>query len=147
MAVPVTLEQITLLAPGARPGYCDAFEGGARMLQEFSISDAPLRVAHFMAQLLHESGGLTREYENLNYSARRLLQVWPWRFRPHGPLDPEAYANNAPKLANEVYGGRMGNLGAAGWLHLPRARAIAADREGQLRGGDQAGTPLRPDRP
>ncbi|HEY0488956.1 MAG TPA: lytic enzyme [Telluria sp.] len=111
MAVPVTLEQITLLAPGARPGYCDAFDGGARMLQDFSISDSPLRVAHFMAQLLHESGGLTREYENLNYSARRLVQVWPWRFRPHGPLDPEAYANNAPKLANEVYGGRMGNSG------------------------------------
>lgn len=109
MSVQVTVEQIILLAPGARPPYRDAFAAGAQVLQDFSISDTPLRVAHFIAQLMHESGALTREYENLNYSARRLVRVWPWRFRPHGPLDPKAYANNAPKLANEVYGGRMGN--------------------------------------
>ena len=111
MAVAVTLEQITRLAPSVRPGYGEAFAAGQQVLESFSIADSPLRVAHFIAQLMHESGALTKEYENLNYSARRLVQVWPWRFKPHGPLDPEAYANNARKLANEVYGGRMGNTG------------------------------------
>lgn len=111
MAVLVTLEQITKLAPGVRPGYADAFAAGQQMLESFGIAESPLRLAHFIAQLMHESGALTKEYENLNYSARRLVQVWPWRFKPHGPLDPEAYAHDARKLANEVYGGRMGNTG------------------------------------
>jgi putative chitinase len=111
MAVAVTLEQVSRLAPAVRPGYGQAFAAGQQVLESFSIADSPLRVAHFIAQLMHESGALTKEYENLNYSARRLVQVWPWRFKPHGPLDPEAYANNARKLANEVYGGRMGNTG------------------------------------
>ncbi|RJG11795.1 glycoside hydrolase family 19 protein [Massilia cavernae] len=79
------------------------------MFGRFAIAESTLRVVHFIAQMMHESGALTREYENLNYSAQRLAQVWPCRFAPHGPLDPEAYANNPRKLANEVYGGRMGN--------------------------------------
>lgn len=111
MPVLVTIEQIARLAPRVRPGYRDGFGGGQELLGRFGISDAPLRVAHFIAQLMHESGGMTREVENLNYSAKRLVQVWPWRFEPHGPLDPALYANNPRKLANEVYGGRMGNTG------------------------------------
>ena len=111
MAVLVTLEQINKLAPGVRPAYADAFAAGQQLLDDFGIAASPLRMAHFIAQLMHESGALTKEYENLNYSARRLVQVWPWRFKPHGPLDPEDYAHNARKLANEVYGGRMGNTG------------------------------------
>lgn len=39
----------------------------------------------------------------------RLVKIWPKRFLPVGPLDPAAFAHNAEKLANEVYGGRMGN--------------------------------------
>ena len=111
MTVLVTLEQITKLAPGVRDGYAAAFSAGQQQLEDFGIAASSLRVAHFIAQLMHESGALTKEYENLNYSARRLVQVWPWRFQPHGPLDPDDYAHNARKLANEVYGGRMGNTG------------------------------------
>jgi len=47
--------------------------------------------------------------ESLNYSPERLPKVWPKRFQPKGPLDPAQYAHNEPRLANEVYGGRMGN--------------------------------------
>ena len=64
-----------------------------------------------MAQVLHESGGLTRQIESLNYSAQRLPQVWPSRFKPTGPLDPAVFAHNQQKLGNQVYGGRMGNTG------------------------------------
>jgi putative chitinase len=39
-----------------------------------------------------------------------LPKVWPKRFQPTGPLDPAAYAHDQQKLANEVYGGRMGNV-------------------------------------
>ena len=110
MPVQVTLDQIAQLAPSARSSYRDAFAAGQEVLDRFAVSESPLRVAHFMAQILHESGALTVQLENLNYSAERLPKVWPKRFHPAGPLDPVAFAHNPEKLANEVYGGRMGNV-------------------------------------
>jgi putative chitinase len=109
MSVNVTLDQIEHLTPNARSSYREAFQNGQAVLDHGSISETPLRVAHFMAQVLHESGGLVLQFENLNYSAQRLPQVWPSRFKPKGSLDPADYAHNPQKLANEVYGGRMGN--------------------------------------
>jgi putative chitinase len=111
MAITVTLADLAQLAPNARSSYREAFQNGQAVLDRHGISDSALRVAHFMAQILHESGALTIQFENLNYSAQRLPKVWPTRFKPTGPLDPEAHAHNPQKLANVVYGGRMGNIG------------------------------------
>jgi len=111
MPVTVTLDQILHLAPNARSSYREAFQNGQPLLDRFGISDTPLRLAHFMAQVLHESDGLANQIESLNYSAERLPQVWPSRFKPSGPLDPADFAHNQQKLGNEVYGGRMGNTG------------------------------------
>lgn len=105
----VTLDEIRRLAPNARSSYREAFQNGQAVLDQCGIAATPLRLAHFMAQVLHESGGLTLQIESLNYSAARLPKVWPSRFKPHGPLDPAAFAHNEQKLGNEVYGGRMGN--------------------------------------
>jgi putative chitinase len=109
MPVTVTLDQILRVAPNARSSYRDAFQNVQAILDGAGVSDTPQRIAHFLAQVLHESGGLTIQFENLNYSADRLPKVWPSRFKPIGPLDPNEYAHNPQKLANEVYGGRMGN--------------------------------------
>lgn len=109
MPVKITLQQISALAPNAHSGYRGAFPTAQAVLARYGISESPLRLAHFMAQVLHESGGLTIQFENLNYSAPRLPVVWPTRFRPRGPLDPAAFAHNHEKLANEVYANRMGN--------------------------------------
>lgn len=68
----------------------------------------PARLAALIGQCAHESGGFKRTSENLNYSAKRLCQVWPSRF-----INQEfasSYARNPEKLANEVYGERMGNV-------------------------------------
>jgi putative chitinase len=111
MPVSVTFDQIGRLAPRIHPGYRDAFADGQAVLDHYGISESTLRVAHFFAQILHESAGLTVQFENLDYSAGRLSVVWPSRFRPAGPLDPARYAHNQQRLANAVYGGRMGNLG------------------------------------
>ena len=111
MSVNVTLDQIQHLAPNARSSYREAFQNGERVFEQCGISATPLRVAHFMAQVLHESAGLAVQIESLNYSAERLPKVWPSRFKPTGPLDPAAFAHNQQKLGNEVYGGRMGNSG------------------------------------
>ena len=111
MTINVTLAQILHLTPNARSSYREAFQNGQAVLDQHEISETPLRIAHFMAQVLHETGGLTIQFENLNYSPERLPKVWPSRFQPKGPLNPSVYAHNPQKLANEVYGGRMGNTG------------------------------------
>jgi len=111
MSVTITLDDIRGLAPNARSSYREAFQNGQPALDQCDITASRLRVAHFMAQVLHESGGLTRQIESLNYSAQRLPQVWPSRFKPIGPLDPADFAHNEQKLGNQVYGGRMGNSG------------------------------------
>jgi putative chitinase len=109
MAIKITRQQISQLAPSARSSYREAFASGQSALDRYGISDSPLRVIHFMAQVLHESAGLTVQFENLNYSAQRLSKVWPRRFKPKGPLNADDYAHAPRKLANAVYGGRIGN--------------------------------------
>jgi putative chitinase len=111
MPVTVTLAQIQRLAPNARSSYREAFQNGQPVLDQTGISANALRVAHFMAQVLHESSELSFQIESLNYSPERLPKVWPSRFKPVGPLDPQDFAHNQEKLGNAVYGGRMGNTG------------------------------------
>jgi len=64
------------------------------------------RIAMFLAQVGHESGGLRTIKENLNYSADRLKVIFPKYFRG---VDPSGYARNPEKIANLVYANRMGN--------------------------------------
>lgn len=109
MPVALSLPLLAQLAPNARSSYREAASSAQPVLDRHGITQTPLRLAHFLAQVLHESGALTLQVENLNYSAPRLPAVWPKRFKPQGPLDPDAFANNPERLANEVYGGRMGN--------------------------------------
>lgn len=72
---------------------------------KFNIT-TPLRLAHFLAQCGHESGGFKFTSENLNYSADSLKKVFPKYFP--GNLN-ESYARQPEKIAARVYGGRMGN--------------------------------------
>ena len=75
--------------------------------------------AHFVSQVLHESVFLGRLEENLNYSAERLVAVWPRRFTTADRARP--YARNPEKLANYVYAGRMGNSEPGdGWRYRGR---------------------------
>jgi putative chitinase len=66
----------------------------------------PLRAAHFFAQTGHETGEFKLFSENLNYSADGLKKIFPKYFP--GNL-AEGYARNPEKIANLVYGNRMGN--------------------------------------
>lgn len=73
---------------------------------KFQIN-TPLRLAHFLAQCGHESGGFRLTQENLNYSAKGLNGI----FKKYFPTEASAasYARNPQKIANKVYGNRMGN--------------------------------------
>ena len=97
----------TLAAIGVHPVTADDWaDTFARVMSERPFSDdhdAP----NFIGQVLHESSMLERLEENLNYSAQRLTQVWPRRFPTLAAAQP--FARNPRALANQVYGGRMGN--------------------------------------
>ena len=66
----------------------------------------PVRAAHFFAQTAHETGGFKAFAENLNYSGDGLKGIFGKYFP--GNLN-ELYARNPEKIANRVYGSRMGN--------------------------------------
>ena len=75
-------------------------------MQKFELN-TPLRLAHFLAQTGHESGGFKATSENLNYGAKGLLGI----FKKYFPTEAKAkeYERKPEKIANLVYGGRMGN--------------------------------------
>lgn len=75
-------------------------------MAKFAI-DTPLKLAHFLAQAGHESGGFKLVNENLNYGAKGLRGI----FGKYFPTDEKAllYERKPEKIANLVYGGRMGN--------------------------------------
>jgi putative chitinase len=104
--------------------------------QEFNI-DTPQRIAGFLSQCAHESGGFERLQENLNYSADGMAGIWPKRFAVLGPdgkpvkkdgkNQPNKFAlalHRKPEMiANVVYSGRMGNgptESGEGWKYRGR---------------------------
>jgi putative chitinase len=85
------------------------FEALEKILPDYEI-DTPERVAAFLAQCAHESGGFNAIQENLNYRAVTLRKVFP-KYFPNDAI-AEQYANKPNKaeaIANRVYASRMGN--------------------------------------
>lgn len=74
-------------------------------MSKFEIN-TPLRLAHFLSQCSHESGGFRLTQENLNYSSDGLKKIFP-KYFPQNLS--ESYARQPEKIASRVYGGRMGN--------------------------------------
>ena len=69
--------------------------------------DTPIKLAHFLSQCGHESGGFKITQENLNYSAKGLMGIFKKYFPDEATAN--AYQRNPEKIANRVYSGRMGN--------------------------------------
>jgi len=89
-------------------------------LPEYDI-DTPHRVAAFMAQCGHESGGFTLMQENLNYSAKGLVGTFKKYFPTEAVAKP--YERRPEMIANRVYANRMGNGDEAsgeGWYFRGR---------------------------
>lgn len=76
------------------------------VIEKFSVN-TPLRLAHFIAQCGHESGGFKFVQENLNYGAKGLMTT----FKKYFPTEAlaKAYERQPEKIASKVYAGRMGN--------------------------------------
>ena len=101
----LTKDQLAQMIPG-NP-YVDHWHHALeQLLPDYEIN-TPQRIAAFIAQCAHESANFRILKENLNYKAESLMKVFPKYFKD---LDTaKAYAHNQEKIANRVYGGRMGN--------------------------------------
>lgn len=121
--------------------YLDSFDMSAEWFGRFGISDSPLRAAHFLAQVLHESGGLVHTEESLWYTAARLKAVWPHRFPTVASAAP--YAGNPEALANHTYGGRMGNdEDGDGWRYRGRGMIQITGKDMYAKVGEMLGVDL-----
>ncbi len=113
-------------------------------MQRWGIA-SPLHQAGFLGQIAVESARLTVLTENLNYSAERLCAVWPRRFPSLAAAQP--FARNPERLANSVYGGRMGNVAEGdGWRYRGRGLKQLTGRDNytaysRAAGVDAVGSP------
>lgn len=83
-----------------------AFKFMLQAVSKYNITE-PLRLAHFLAQLAHESADFTAVVENLNYSSDGLLKTFPKYFKDRAIADQ--YARKPQKIGSRVYANRMGN--------------------------------------
>lgn len=110
----ITLAQFKKFAPNTKYAqqWYDTLFGpqtelnGKSLLEDYQIN-TPKRVAAFLAQCGHESGGFVFVTENLNYSASGLMRVFP-KYFPTQDLAKQ-YERNPKKIASRVYANRMGN--------------------------------------
>lgn len=96
------------IAPNALPNYMQAFAEGDPTFTEFGI-DTPLRIAHLLAQMLHECGMGQITFENMSYSAPRIMVIFGVGVHSAAVTEAESVrlARNPERLAERVYG--LGN--------------------------------------
>ena len=114
-----TQQQLKEMIP-RNPYVPQWYEAVSSILPEYEIN-TPQRVAAFLAQCAHESGGFVFLKENLNYKAPSLRKVFPKYFPDDATAS--AYANKPERIANRVYANRMGNgdeSSGDGWRYCGR---------------------------
>jgi putative chitinase len=99
-----TQDKLAQILPG-NPYIDHWHEALCKILPDYDIS-TPERVAAFLAQTAHESGGYKALKENLNYRAETLCKVWPRYFNAS---NASQYEHNQEAIANRAYANRMGN--------------------------------------
>lgn len=104
----VTLELLKQICPKTKPTVLAKYVEPLNLVGDhYGLFENPKRMAAFLAQIAHESGGFNFTKENLNYSAQALMKTWPKRFPTTAVANQ--YARNQEKIANKVYANRMGN--------------------------------------
>lgn len=139
--MPITEQQLLQVLPKARTAAGIFLPALNRAMARWKI-DSRLRAAAFLAQVGHESGQLRVLVENLNYSADALVRTWPSRFTAQ---TAPAYARQPEKIANRVYGGRMGNgpeSSGDGWRYRGRGLIQLTGRDNYRAAGAALGLPL-----
>lgn len=116
----ITKEQLRRAIPDAKESSIEKYyEPLLAAMEHYSINTKN-RIAAFLANLAHESAAFNTIEENLNYSAQRLMAVWPKHFRGRNTA---LYHHQPQKIANVVYANRMGNgdkSSGDGWRYRGR---------------------------
>jgi len=137
----ITQQQLQELIPGNR--YTEYWANALnKILPEYEIN-TPLRIAAFIAQCAHESGGFKFLTENLNYRWESLRKVFPKYF----PTDELAqqYGRQPEKIANRVYANRMGNgpeESGDGWRYRGRGLIQLTGRDNYFWFSQSIETPI-----
>lgn len=130
------VEMRHIVAAGVKPDVAQRWLPAIQAAcSEFDIS-TPKRVAAFLAQTAHESGGFTRLSENLNYSAEALTKIWPKRFPTLAFA--QSFHRQPELIANTVYSSRMGNGGPEtgdGWRYRGRGLKQLTGKDNYVRCG------------
>ena len=146
--MPITQQQLLQILPKASPGAGLFVPALNRAMLRWKI-DSRLRQAAFIAQIGHESGQLRNLVENLSYRADRIRQVGQAsaagsRWRSLVPRAAEL-AGSPERLANAVYGGRMGNgveASGDGWRFRGRGLIQLTGRDNYRAASEALGLPL-----
>jgi len=103
----LTLEQLNSIVP--KNPYIDHwYEAFEQLLPDYDIN-TPYRIAAFVAQCAHESGGFTAIKENLNYKPESLVKIFPKYFDLTTAQHYCSHPNKQELIANKIYANRMGN--------------------------------------
>ena len=122
----------------------DWYDALCELLPKYGIT-TERRVAHFLSQCAHESGGFKKLEENLNYSAKALRAVFGRYFGPAPKRDADEYHRKPEMIANYVYMDefrkyKMGNVNEGdGWLFRGRGLKQLTGRENYTRFGKSIG--------
>ncbi|MGQ3674240.1 peptidoglycan-binding protein [Xanthobacter sp. TB0139] len=142
------IDIVRRLAPRARENYVAAFAAGDELLERYGIT-TPLRLAHFLSQVLHETGGLTVLRESGAYSRKRIVEIFGVGRHSAGVTMAEAraLAGNGPALFDRVYGlgnprkaSELGNTRRGdGWAYRGNGLMQTTGRGAHRRLGERVG--------
>lgn len=141
----MTLEdQLLKLYPNAKRDYISAITSarGQALLNHYGLLDAPVRLCHFIAQCAHESGGFRITHESGNYSAKRLLEIFPKYFNRD---NVNRYVGRPEAILSRAYANRLGNGNESsgdGWRFRGRGYLQETGRDNYRLRSEAAGVDL-----
>jgi putative chitinase len=136
----LTEAAIRALFPHALPGYLTGLDNG-RLLADHGLNE-PITFAMFLAQAAHETASFTIVSESGNYSAPRLLEIFPKYFTP---AQAKAYARKPKAILSRAYANRMGNGSEAsgeGWTFRGRGPMQTTGKNNYRRMGERLSVDL-----
>ena len=139
----MTKKELKLMMPAASDSNINKYiDHLNELMSKYGISSFEDQ-ADFIANIGHESGDLARIVENLNYSAKGLLNTFKKYFKTEA--EANAFARQPEKIANRVYCNRMGNGTEAsgdGWRYRGRGLIQITGKENYRNCGRALGIDL-----
>ena len=140
----ITLELLQKICPKTKKEVLESYVAPLnKVTKAYGILDNHKRLAAFLAQVAHESGGFNFTKENLNYGAKALQTV----FKKYYPTEKDAlvHERKPEQIANKVYASRMGNgdeKSGDGWNYRGRGLIQLTGKENYTKFAESIKKPL-----